>query len=115
MNTTQNDPTELETLKQSHKKVTTFIIPLDEFEDDETENRKVATVYLKTPDKRTRDVISDLMSKGKFEAAIISGLKLLRIGGDAIESFESNNYAMISVEPALVKHLEVGKTIIKKN
>lgn len=115
MKSTQDQPSEIDELKQKYGRVTTFEIPLDENEDDETPNRKIATVHLRNPDKKTRDAIGVFMGKGKYDVAILAGLKSLRIGGDTIESFENNDYAMISAEEAFVKHLQVAKTIIKKN
>jgi hypothetical protein len=96
-------------LKAKYGIIRTLIIPLDE--DDET---KVATIYLKKPDKTTRDLASKLAAKSS-EMAIKAVLNNLYIGGDSLDTIYASEDAMESLEFAVVQLLKVQQTIIKKN
>lgn len=96
-------------LKAKYGVIRTMVIPLDE--DDET---KKATIYLKKPDKTTRDLASKLAAKSS-EMAIKAVLNNLYIGGDSLEPVYASEDAMESLEYAVVKLLKVQQTVIKKN
>lgn len=100
---------EFELLKNKHGKVATLIVPLDE---DDTE--KVATLYLKRPDRSTRSIVGKLAS-GDALKAVEAGLKAMYIGGDDLQEVVKNDYALASCEEALVEMLSVQKATLKKN
>lgn len=102
-------PEKLE-LQKKFGSIRTIIVPLDEDDDS-----KQAVLFLRKPDKMTRDMVSSLVSKNKSEAAIVACLKALYIGGDALDLVLNNEDAMISIEGAIVELLMVQKSIIKKN
>lgn len=101
---------ELNTLKQKYGIVRTFICPLDT--DDET---NVATVFLKKPDKGTRDMVSKLVKKEMSEKAIAACLKQLYIGGDNLDLILTNDDAMEAADFGVAELLMVQKATIKKN
>jgi hypothetical protein len=101
---------EIQDLKSKYGKIKTVIIPYDE--DDSS---KIITFYCKSPDKATRKMISDLISKGNTERAIIAGYNALRVAGDEVSVLQANDDAFEIADRALVKLLEVQQAIIKKN
>lgn len=100
---------EFELLKNKHGKVATLIVPLDE---DDTE--KVATLYLKRPDRIIRAMVSKLVSKDT-QKALEAALKALYIGGDDLSVVLTNDDAFASCEEAIVEMLSVQKAVLKKN
>lgn len=113
--TKPEDPRLTEIKAKFTGKITTLIVPLDQDEDEETVDRKTATFYIRNIDKTTRNMMGTLASKNKSEAAVIAGLKAMRLGGDEVAIIENNDYALISLEEALIQHMQVAKTILKKN
>lgn len=113
--TEKEDPRLVEIRKTHAGKITTFIVPLDQDEDEGDPDRKLATFYLKNCDKPTRLIMMKLSGSQNPERAVIAGLKALRLGGDEVSVIENNYDALISAENAMLKHITVKETIIKKN
>lgn len=101
---------ELTTLKQKHGVVRTLEVYLDT--DNENE---VATLYLRKPDKTTRNIVNDLVGKNKTDKAIEACLKQLYIGGDDLALVLNNDDAIASAESGVVELLAVQKANLKKN
>jgi len=101
---------ELEMLKQKYGKVRTMCVPLDE--DDET---KYAILFLKKPDRATRNMTWSFVQKGNTDAAIQACLKALWIGGDKLDLIFSNDDAMEAVDLTLTELLKTQKAVLKKN
>lgn len=99
----------LEELKTKYGKVSTLTVPLDE--DDAT---KVATIYLKKPDRTIRSAIAAMASKDGLKAVELA-LKNLYIGGDDLNLVTKNDNALVGCEEAIVELLYVQKAILKKN
>jgi len=99
----------LEELKAKYGKVATLTVPLDE---DDSE--KVATLYLKRPDRTTRNIVGKLAGTDGAKAIEVA-LKNLYIGGDKLELVLSNDYAFASLDEAIVEMLSVQKAVLKKN
>lgn len=100
---------ELEALKNKHGKVATLIVPLDE---DDTE--KVATLYLKRPDRIIRSMVEKLV-KNDSNKALEAALKALYVGGDDLSIVLKNDDAFAGCEEAIVEMLSVQKAVLKKN
>jgi len=101
---------ELSTLKQKHGVVRTLEVYLDTDNED-----KVATLYLRKPDKTTRNIVNDLVGKNKTDKAIEACLKQLYIGGDDLALVLNNDDAIASAESGVVELLAVQKANLKKN
>jgi hypothetical protein len=101
---------ELEKLKQTHGKVRELTVYLDT--DDSS---KVAVLFLRKPDRATRKMVNDLISKGKYDTAAISCLKALYLGGDSLDLIINNDDALESAGMGVVDLLEVQKAELKKN
>lgn len=99
----------LEELKAKYGKVNTLEVFLDE--DDAT---KVATIYLKRPDRTTRTIVGKLAGVDSSKA-IEACLKALYIGGDSLELVLKNDYALAGCEGAVVEMLQVQQAVLKKN
>lgn len=97
-------------LKSKHGKVYTVIVPLDE--DD---NSKVATIYLKKPDKTTRSMITKFATSNAFDKAVEAALKNLYIGGDSLDLILKNDDALVACEEVIAEMLTVQKATLKKN
>ncbi|MFN5416000.1 MAG: hypothetical protein ACK5B9_03015 [Flavobacteriia bacterium] len=110
MKNKQDLENELATLKQKYNVVRILEVYLDT--DDET---KVATLYLRKPDKTTRNMVNDLVGKNKTDKAIEACLKQLYIGGDALELVLNNDDAIASAESGVVELLAVQRANLKKN
>lgn len=100
----------LEDLKKKFGKIYTITVPLDE--DDTT---KVATLYLKRPDKSTRSIVGKLVSNGSSERAIEAALKSLWVGGDDLKLVLDNDDALFGCDEAIAEILSVQKASLKKN
>jgi hypothetical protein len=99
----------LEDLKLKYGKVATLTVPLDE---DDSE--KVATLYLKRPDRTTRNIVGRLAGTDSAKAIEVA-LKNLYVGGDKLELVLNNDYAFASLDEAIVEMLSVQKATLKKN
>lgn len=109
MKTEEQLNSEKESLKLKHGKVITLEVPVDQ--DDLS---KIATIYLKKPDRTTRSLISTLAQKDGLKA-IEAALKNLYIGGDDLNSVVSNDDAVVACEDAIIEMLSVQKATLKKN
>jgi hypothetical protein len=101
---------EKQDLLAKHKSIRTLIVPLDEDDDS-----KVAILFLRKPDRTTRNMVWTLVGKSDTDKAIIACIKALYIGGDSIDLITGNGDAMDSVDGALSELLKVQRTVIKKN
>jgi len=110
MKTEEELKAEKETLKQKHGSVREMEVYLDT--DDDT---KTATLFLRKPDKSTRNMVGKLVDQNKFDTAVISCLKALYIGGDELNSVLDNEDAMESAGQGVVDLLAVQKATLKKN
>lgn len=106
------DTPNIEDLKAKYGRIYTVTIPLDE--DDST---KVATYYLRKPDRSARKLIQKIASGDIPERAVITGFNALRVAGDEVTILEQEkNYdAFLAAEDALLDILKVQKATIKKN
>jgi hypothetical protein len=100
---------EKESLKLKHGKVITLEVPVDQ--DDLS---KIATIFLKRPDRTTRSLISKLASNDGIKA-IEAALKNLYIGGDDLNLVVNNDDAIVACEDAIIDILAVQKATLKKN
>jgi len=99
-------------LLAQHKKVRTLEVPLDEDDDS-----KIATLFLKKPDKDIRNMIGTLANKPNTPNSKIieATLKALYIGGDDLNLVLSNDDAFAACDEALSELLSVQKAVLKKN
>jgi hypothetical protein len=97
-------------LKEKYGKFNEVEIFLDE---DDTE--KTATIFLRKPDKKARKVTWELIGEKKSDKAIEFFLRNLYIGGDALDPILSNDYALASVDSAIVEMIDVHRATLKKN
>lgn len=98
-------------LLAQHKKVRTLEVPLDEDDDS-----KIATLFLKKPDKDIRNMIGTLANKPNTPNSKIieATLKALYIGGDDLNLVLSNDDAFAACDEALSELLSVQKAVLKK-
>jgi len=98
-----------EELKLKYGRVYTIVVPLDE--DDST---KIATIYLKKPDRAVRSLVSKMVSVDTGKA-IEAALKALYIGGDDLKIVTENDDALFSCETPIVEIMSKQQAILKKN
>lgn len=110
MKTQEELKIEKEKLKPIHGVVREMTVYLDTDDEDKT-----ATIFLKKPDKATRKMVGNLVSKDKFDTAVEACLKALYIGGDSLDLIIGNDDAIESAGLGVVKLLEVQQATLKKN
>lgn len=93
-----------------HGKINEVTIFLDE---DDVE--KTATIFLRKPDKKARKVTWELIGDKKSDKAIEFFLRNLYIGGDLLDPILANDYAVASVDSAIVEMIDVHRATLKKN
>lgn len=101
---------ELKNLSQVHGKVRTLEVYLDT--DDET---KIATLFLKKPDKTVRNMVGKLVDQNKSDRAVVACLNALYVGGDELKLVTENDDAIESAGMGVVELLQVQKAVLKKN
>jgi hypothetical protein len=90
-----------------HNMITAFL--------DEDDTTKTATFFLRKPDMTVRGLIEKVLKKEGGLKAVYAAIKNLHIAGDSPEILHTNDYALMSCDPAVTEMLQVHTAILKKN
>ena len=109
MKTQEELNNEKEVLKQTHSKIFTLEVKLDD------DGMRVATLFLKKPDKKISKMINEVATKLDSYQLCEAFLKATHIGGDELSLVLNDEDALISTEFKIVEIMARREAILKKN